>query len=67
MRSSVTVGKGAEAEIVAMFDEQGRMVLARKLGFIKPSPLGMDPERSMLAAAEVVDAMAIAAGGSGWL
>lgn len=63
----MTVGKGAEAEIVAMFDEHGRMVLARKLGFIMPSALGIDPERSMLAAAEVVEAIARAAGGSGWL
>ncbi|KAL2931325.1 Origin recognition complex subunit 1 [Bienertia sinuspersici] len=59
--------KGAEAEIVAMLDEQGSMVLAKKLGFISPSPLGIDPERSMLAAAEVVEAIAMAAGGSGWL
>lgn len=63
----MTVGKGAEAEMVAMFEEQGRIVLARKLGFIRPSALGMEPERSMLAAAEVVDAIAMAAGGSGWL
>lgn len=61
------VGKGAEAEIVAIFDEHGRIVLARKLGFIKPSALGMEPESSMFAADEVVDAMAMAAGGSGWL
>lgn len=67
MRSRVTVGKGAEAEIVAMLDEHGRMVLARKFVFITPSALGMEPERSMFAAAEVVDAMAMAAGGSGWL
>lgn len=67
MRSRVTVGNGAEAEIVATLDEHGRMALARKLGFISPSALGMDPESSMFAAAEVVDAMAIAAGGSGWL
>lgn len=63
----MTVGKGAEAEIVAMLDEHGTMVLARKFGLVRPSALGMDPERSMFAAAEVVDAMAIAAGGSGWL
>ena len=48
-----------------MLDEQGSMVLARKFGFISPSPLGIEPERSMLAAAEVVEAIAIAAGGSG--
>lgn len=69
VKSNVTVGKGAEAEIVAMFDEHGRIVLPRKLGFMReaPSELGIDPERSMLAAADVVEAMAIAAGGRGWL
>lgn len=67
VRSNVTVGNGAEAEIVAMLDEQGSIVLARKFGFISPSALDMDPESSMFAAADVVDAMAIAAGGSGWL
>ena len=40
----MTVGNGAEAEIVAMLDEQGRMVLARKLGFISPSALDMSPK-----------------------
>lgn len=64
----MTVGNGADADIVAMFDdEQGKIVLARKLGFISPSALDIDPDNSILAAAEVVDAMAIAAGGSGWL
>lgn len=67
VKSRVTVGKGAEADIVAMLDEHGRIVLARKLGFISASPLGIDPERSMLAAAAVVEAIAMAAGGSGWL
>jgi len=68
VRSKVTVGNGADADIVAMFDdEQGKIVLARKLGFISPSALDIDPDNSILAAAEVVDAMAIAAGGSGWL
>lgn len=71
VRSNVTVGKGAEAEIVAM--PAGRKALARKLElFISaatdaPSALGIDPDRSILAAEEVVDAIAIAAGGSGWL
>lgn len=62
----MTVGNGADAEMVAMFDEHGNMVLAKKLfEFISPSVLDIDPERSIDAAAEVVDAMAIAAGGSG--
>lgn len=62
------VGNGAEAEIVAMLEEQGNMVRAKRfVGFIRPSWLDIEPERSMLAAAVVVEAMAIAAGGSGWL
>lgn len=67
MRSSVTVGKGAEAEMVAMFEEHGSIVLAKKLEFMRLSALDMEPERSIVAAAEVVEAMAMAAGGSGWL
>lgn len=67
MRSSVTVGNGAEAEIVAMLDEHGSMALASKFGFISPSALDIEPDNNMLAAAAVVDAIAIAAGGSGWL
>ena len=67
MRSKVTVGNGAEAESVAMLVEQGRIALASKLGFITPSALDIDPDSNMVAAAAVVDAMAIAAGGSGWL
>ena len=64
----MTVGNGAEAEMVAMLDDDiGRMALASRFGFMIPSPLDMDPESSILAAAEVVDAIAIAAGGSGWL
>lgn len=53
--------------MVAMFDEHGSKVLAKKLVFIIPSALGIDPERSILAADDVVDAIAIAAGGNGWL
>lgn len=68
VRSKVTVGKGAEAEMVAMEEEQGRMVRARMLLlFMRPSLLGMEPERSIEAAADVVDAIAMAAGGRGWL
>lgn len=68
MRSKVTVGNGADADIVAMFDdEQGKIVLAKKLGFISPSALDIEPDSNILAAAEVVDAIAMAAGGSGWL
>lgn len=64
----MTVGNGAEAESVAMLEEQGRIALASKLGFmIFPSALDTDPDSNMLAAAAVVDAMAIAAGGNGWL
>ena len=70
VRSSVTVGNGADAEMVAMLDEHGSTVRARKLELMSPaapSALGMDPDRSIDAAADVVDAIAIAAGGSGWL
>lgn len=63
----MTVGNGAEAEIVATLEEHGRIALARKFGFIIISALGMEPESSIFAAAEVVDAMAMAAGGRGWL
>ena len=63
----MTVGNGAEAEIVAMLEEHGNRVLARKFGFIKPSALDMEPDRSILAADDVVDAIAMAAGGNGWL
>jgi hypothetical protein len=55
--------------MVAMLEEQGSTVRARKLELMRPWPsaLGMEPESSMEAAADVVDAIAIAAGGSGWL
>lgn len=67
VRSNVTVGNGAEADIVAMLEEHGRSVLVRKFGFIIPSALDMDPDSNILAADEVVDAIATAAGGKGWL
>lgn len=67
----MTVGNGADAESVAamlLAEEQGKIALASKLGFIIfPSALDIDPDSNMLAAAAVVDAMAIAAGGNGWL
>jgi len=65
VRSKVTVGNGAEAESVAMLELHGRIALASRFGFIIPSALDIDPDSNMLAAAAVVDAMAIAAGGSG--
>lgn len=67
MRSKVTVGNGADAEMVAMLEEHGRRVLAKKLEFMMPSALGMDPESSIRAADEVVEDIAMAAGGRGWL
>lgn len=48
-------------------DDIGRIALASKFGFIIPSALDMEPESSIFAAAEVVEAIAMAAGGSGWL
>jgi len=50
-----------------MLEEQGRSALVSKLAFIMLSALDIDPERSILAAEEVVCAIAIAAGGKGWL
>lgn len=67
VRSSVTVGNGADAESVAMLEEQLGRILASKLGFITPSALDIDPDSNTVAAAAVVDAIGIAAGGSGWL
>lgn len=67
VKSSVTVGNGAEAEMVAMLEEQGKSVLARKFAFIKLSALDIEPDKSIRAADEVVDAIAMAAGGKGWL
>uniref|UniRef100_A0A2P2LVX4 Putative WRKY transcription factor 31 n=1 Tax=Rhizophora mucronata TaxID=61149 RepID=A0A2P2LVX4_RHIMU len=50
-----------------MLEEHGRRVLARRLEFISPSALDMEPESNIRAADEVVDAIAIAACGKGWL
>lgn len=51
-----------------MLDDIGRLIaLASKFWFIIPSALDMEPESNMFAAAEVVEAIATAAGGSGWL
>lgn len=61
------MGNGAEADIVAMLEEHGRIVLVRKLEFISPSALDIEPDSSIRAADEVVEAIAIAAGGKGWL
>lgn len=62
------MGNGADAEMAAMLDEHGSTVLERKLEFMSsPSALDMDPDKSEFAAAEVVDAIAMAAWGSGWL
>lgn len=61
------VGNGADADIVAILDAFGRIDRANTFWFINPSALDMEPESSMLAAADVVEAMANAAGGRGWL
>jgi hypothetical protein len=70
VRSSVTVGNGADAEIVATLEEEpaGSAARARKLDpaiRLPPSALGIEQDSSMAAAAAVIDAVAIAAGGSG--
>lgn len=61
------VGNGAEAERVTMLREQGSATPSNIVGFIKPSALGIDPERSIVAAADVLDAIPLAAGGRAWL
>lgn len=63
----MTVGNGAEADMVAMLEEHGRSVLVRKFEFISPSALDIEPDSNIRAADDVVDAIAIAAGGKGWL
>ena len=67
VRSNVTVGNGAVADIVARLEEHGRRVLVRKFEFMSPSALDMEPDSNILAADDVVDAIAMAAGGRGWL
>lgn len=49
---------------MARLEEHGRIVLVRKFEFISPD---MEPDNSILAADDVVDAIAVAAGGKGWL
>lgn len=61
------VGNGAEDEIVARLEEPGMVPLRRKLASIGPLLLEVDPERSILAAAAVVCAISMAAGGKVWL
>ena len=61
------VGKGAEAEMVAKLGEQGNMALELKVELIIPSGLVIDPDSSIVAAADVVEAIVMAAGGRGWL
>lgn len=66
VRSSITVGIGAEAESVA---KQGELEseLARKIELTGASALWIDPVSTIDTAADVVDTIAFAAGGSGWL
>lgn len=58
VKSSVMVGNGADAESVAM---------GKNPELARASLLAVEPDRSMAAAAEVVFAIAVAAGGRGWL
>ena len=53
VRSNVTVGNGAEAESVAKLGELESAVLASMFEFISASVLGIDPESSIDAAADV--------------
>lgn len=66
-RSNVTVGKGDEADIVVKCG-----VVYGRIGVALRSPpwwseLEVEPESSIVAAAEVVDTIVMAAGGRGWL
>lgn len=65
VKSRVMVGNGAEEDKVAMVEVHGKD--GKKGGLIWVSLLVVEPERSILAAADVVLAMAVAAGGRGWL
>lgn len=69
VRSNVTVGNGAEAVMVAILDENGSIVRTgwMLLATREPPVLDKEPEKSMEAAADVVEAMAMAGGGSWWL
>ena len=60
--SNLTIGNGAEVEIVAMFEEHGRSVLAKNMEFMMLLELGTEPIR---AAEVVVEEIAMAAGGNG--
>lgn len=53
--------------MVAMLEEHGSSVLVRIFEFIIPSALDIEPDSSICAADEVVDAIAMAFGGKGWL
>lgn len=63
------VGNGAEAVMVVILDENGNIVRTgwMLLAMREPLVLDKEPERSVEAAADVVEAMAMAGGGSGWL
>ena len=61
------VGNGAEAEMVVILDEHGRIALASKFGFIILSALDIEPESYIDTAVVIVDAIAIVTGGRGWL
>lgn len=67
VRSKVIVGNGAEADKVAMLCEDESDALSNMFGCKRLSELGIDPERSIDAAADVVHAIALAVGGSIWL
>nr|GLL38342.1 hypothetical protein GW17_00009362 [Ipomoea trifida] len=64
VRSRVMVGTGAKVDIVGR-KFAGRA--SRFAGRTPPSALRAAPESSIVAAADVVDAIGLATGGSGWL
>ena len=67
-RSSVIVGKEVEVVMVGLEAMNwSNLELYELLVFMASMLVEVEPERSMVAADAVVDAMAVAAIGSGWL
>lgn len=63
VKSRVMVGNGAEADRVAIVEAKGTE--GKKPELVKASLLVVEPDRSIAAAADVVLAMTVAAGGRG--
>lgn len=61
----MTVRKGADALMLAVVENGPKQPAMQFEAAIVASVLVVDPDRNMEAAAEVVDAITVAAGGSG--